>query len=190
MPFMQEFCNLAEKTPSQIIEESIQDIKAGKLPIKRNSMNYLTRFNAWLNKEENDFAPGSKRLAISVIKSFFKAFDIEISSSFGRAKKTLPLREHQYFLTYEDMKKLIVNAKNLRDKAIILCMATSGMAQAEILNLKIKDITVDENRIGVLKIRREKSQTDYTTFISPEAVDVLYDYFDERDRKVFLTSIP
>ncbi len=82
----------------------------------------------------------------------------------------------------EDVKKLVTNAKNLREKAIILCMASSGMARNEILNLCIHDITFDENNIGTVRIRREKAQVDYTTFISPEATIALRNYFDERNR--------
>jgi integrase len=111
-------------------------------------------------------------------------FDIVLPAAIGKQKKRVTLRENQNFLTRDDVIKLVTNAPNLREKAIILCMASSGMARQEVLNLKINDIVFDnETNIGVVSIRRQKSQTDYTTFISPEAVIALKTYFDERNRK-------
>jgi integrase len=61
-------------------------------------------------------------------------------------------------------------------------MVTSGMARQEIINLRIQDIAFDDNNIGIVSVRRQKSQTDYTTFLSPEAVEALKNYFEERGR--------
>ena len=61
-------------------------------------------------------------------------------------------------------------------------MATSGMARQEIISLKVGDISFDENDIGTINIRRQKAQTDYITFISPEATQALRNYWDERNR--------
>jgi hypothetical protein len=64
------------------------------------------------------------------------------------------------------------------------------MAKNEILNLRMRDITfenIGENsEIGIIPIRRQKTQTDYTTFISPEAVLALRDYIAERNRNINL----
>jgi site-specific recombinase XerD len=92
------------------------------------------------------------------------------------------LEENSGFMRREDVIKLVTNAKNLREKAVILCMATSGMAVREIVDLRIKDIKIDSEGIGTVKVRREKSQADYITFISPEATIALKNYWEERNR--------
>lgn len=180
--FMEEFCDCIKKTPTELIEEANQETRSGKLLSERNTVIYITKFKKCLENK----APKTQALALSTIKSFYQSFDIQLSVSTRSKKKKLPLRENGTFLTKDDVKKLIVNADNLRFKAIMLCMATSGMARQEILNLKIKDITYerigDNAEIGILNIRREKSQTDYTTFISPEAVTSIKNYFEERNR--------
>src|SRR5450759_1264511 len=107
---------------------------------------------------------------------------MQLPSGLLKMRKSIPQKENQNFLNRDDIKKLVANAKNLRDKAIILCMVSSGMARNEILNLKIRDIIFDTNNIGVVTVRREKAQVDYTTFISPEAKQALKNYFDERNR--------
>ncbi|MDW7725791.1 MAG: tyrosine-type recombinase/integrase [Candidatus Methanoperedens sp.] len=178
--YIRFFCECAGKTPSELIEESINETKAGLLISERNTGDYLTKFKKLLN--EKKYAPKTQALAISTVKSFYKAFDIQLPSSLCRVRKTLPQRENQNFLTRKDIIKLVTNAKNLREKAIILCMASSGMARAEIISLRVKDITYDANNIGTVRIRREKAQVDYTTFISPEATQAIRNYFDERNR--------
>lgn len=77
---------------------------------------------------------------------------------------------------------MITNAASLRDKAIFLTMVTSGMARQEIVNLRFKDIDYDDNGIGIINIRRQKSQVEFTTFVSPEAVQAIKNYIDERKR--------
>lgn len=178
--YMRFFCEAAGKTPSELIDESIKETKLGLLISERNVGVYLAKYKKWLN--DNQYAPKTQALAISTVKSFYQAFDMQLPSGLCKVKKSLPQKENQNFLNRGDIIKLVTNAKNLREKAIILCMASSGMARAEILNLQIRDITFDENNIGTVRIRREKAQFDYVTFISPEATQALRNYFDERNR--------
>jgi integrase len=178
--YMRFFCECAGKTPAELIDESIKETKAGLLISERNTGLYLTKYKKWLN--DNKYAPKTQALAISTVKSFYQAFDMQLPSGLCKVKKSLPQKENQNFLNRSDIIKLVTNAKNLREKAIILCMASSGMARAEILNLRINDIEFDDNNIGTVRIRREKAQFDYVTFISPEATQALRNYFDERNR--------
>jgi integrase len=147
---------------------------------ERKTIEYLAKFKKCL--KDKNLSPKAQAVAIACVRSFYKAFDIQLSSSIGKLRKAKALRENQHFLTREDILKLVTNAKSLRDKAIILCMASSGMARQEIINLRVKDIEFDENGIGTVSIRRQKSQTDYVTFISPEAGKAMKNYFDERNR--------
>lgn len=180
--FMKLFCECIGLTPTQLIEESIRETKAGLLLSERKTGEYIARFKKCMS--DKNYAPKGFILGISAVKSFYKAFDIQLPSSTGKLKKRLPRRENQTFLTREEIKKMVLNAKNLRDKAIILCMATSGMARNEIRNLRMNDIAFDENNIGTISIRRQKAQVDCVTFISPEAVAALKAYFEERNREV------
>ena len=77
---------------------------------------------------------------------------------------------------------MITYAQNSRDKAIFLCMATSGMGLQEVTNLKMSNITFGEDSISTISIRRKKVDTDLVTFISPEATKALKEYIEERNR--------
>lgn len=182
--YIKTFCECIGKNPTELIEEAIKETREGKLLSERNTVIYLTKFKKCLNDKKK--APKTQGVALSTIKSFYKAFDIQLSSSMSKSKKRLPLREHQTFLTKDDVKTLLTHASNLRMRAIILTMATSGMAKNEIINLRLKDIAFVKDGIGIVTMRREKSQTDYTTFISPEATIAINAYLDERNRDRYL----
>lgn len=178
--YMKLFCECVGKAPSELISDAIIEIKAGKLPSERKELEHFANYKICLKNK--GMSPKAQSLAITCVRSFYKAYDIQLSASITKIKKPMPLRQNMNFLSKEDIKKLITNCHSLRDRAIILCMATSGMARQEIINLRIHDIVFDDNNIGTVSVRRQKSQTDYTTFISPEAVQALKNYFEERGR--------
>ncbi|MCK5016898.1 MAG: tyrosine-type recombinase/integrase, partial [Candidatus Peribacteraceae bacterium] len=51
-------------------------------------------------------------------------------------------------------------------------------------NLKIGQITFDKDKVGTVKLRREKVQHDYFTFISPESTKTLKEYWKGRERNI------
>ncbi len=177
---IKKFCEFVGKTPTQLINDSIAEVKEGKLPAERKAKGYVAKFKKHLADE--GYAPKTQQATMAALKSFFKSYDMPLSESISRSRKAQVLEANNGFLKREDIIKLVANAKNLREKAIILCMATSGMAIREIINLRIGDLEIDAEGIGTIKIRREKSQTDYTTFISPEATIALKTYWEERSR--------
>lgn len=177
---MKTFCECVGKTPTELINEAIQEVKEGKLPAERKTKGYVAKFKKCLS--DKGLAPKSQQAAMAALKSFFKSYDMPLSQSIARSKKAQVLEANNGFLKREDVIKLIANAKNLRERAIILCMATSGMAIREIIDLRTGDIEIDDEGIGTIRLRREKSQTDYTTFITPEATIALKNYWDERNR--------
>ncbi len=179
--YMQLFCECINKTPSEIVLEANIETRNGLLLNERKVVQYFAAFKDCL--KNRGYADKTQGIATSAVKSFYMFYDIQVSGQVGKSKQRHPKKENQRFLKLDDVKKLLTAAGTLRDKAIILVMATGGVARREILDMKIKDITLnDESGVGILSIRREKVQSDYTTFISPEAVEMLNAYFDERNR--------
>ncbi len=178
--YMRYFCDCVGKTPTELITDAIKEIKEGKLPSERKESEYFAKYKVLL--KERNLSPKSQSVAITCARSFYKSYDIQLSANITKIKKPLPMRENMNFLTKDDIIKLITNCHSLRDRAIILCMSTSGLARQEIINLRMQDITFDDNDIGTVSIRRQKSQVDYTTFTAPEAVQALKNYWEERSR--------
>lgn len=177
---MELFCHIAGKTPSELITEANAETRAGLFLNEMKSVDYIALFKDEL--KNRNYSPKATASAIAAIRSFYNAFDIPLSSSIGQIKKAYTLRQNRTFLKKEDIKKLIDNANNLRDRAIFLVMATSGMARKEIINLKVGNIFIDSDDIGTVTMRRQKNDIDFITFISPEAVQALRLYWDERAR--------
>ena len=178
--FIKVFCECVTKTPSELVDEAIGEMKQGLLPSERKIGSYISIYKQCM--ATRGYSPKSTGLGITAVLSFFKAFDIPVPSSAARQKRRLSMKENQNFLSREDIIKLIANAPSLREKAIILCMTSGGLARQEILSLRMNQIQFDESGVGVVDIRRQKSQVDYTTFLSPEAVSAIRLYFEERDR--------
>lgn len=179
--YLQMFCECINKSPSEIVLEANIETRSGLLLNERKVVQYFAAFKDCL--KNRGYADKTQGIATSAVKSFYMFYDIQMSRQVGKSKQRYPKKENQRFLERDDVKKILTAAGTLRDKAIILVMATGGVARREILDMKIKDINLkDESGVGILSIRREKTHFDYFTFVSPEAVEMLNDYFDERNR--------
>ncbi len=124
---MKQFCECVGKTPTELIKEAETEIKKGLLPSERKIVEDIVKYKNYL--KDKNAAPKTQSSSIASIKSFFRVFDITLPNSMGRIKHATPLEEHMGFLTKDEVLSLIVNANNLRDKAIIMLMSTSGMAR-------------------------------------------------------------
>lgn len=71
------------------------------------------------------------------------------------------------------------------EKAIVLVGTASGLAVNEITNLKIRDFKQGydkETGITTLQLRREKTNYDFVTFLTPEASRTVLSYLEHRGR--------
>ncbi len=176
--YIKKFCVCVGKSPSEIIKEAEEETRKGLLLSERKTMEHITKYRQCIK----DLAPKSQSLGMAVVRSFYETFDIQLSSSIRKQKKSVPKRENQNFLKKEDVEKMVTYAQNTRDKAIFLCMATSGMGAQETTSLRMSDIAFGEDGISTISIRRKKRDTDLITFISPEATQALKEYIEERNR--------
>jgi integrase len=188
-----DFCRFIDKTPEQVIAEYIGDLKQSKMMPERAIYRDVPRYLKYLRTEKPNhlkrngdvkkgLAPKSVGLYKSALRSFFVNHYIEFPI-LKRGDHSEPLEANaNSFLNRTQMKELVTNTQNLRDRAIVLVVATSGMASNEFRNLKIKQCEIDDNDIMTIRLRREKARFDYVTFASPEAVHALRDYWSERER--------
>lgn len=175
--FMQLYCECVGKTPTVLISEAMTEIKKGKLPAERKTVTYFAKYKECLT--QRGYAPKSFGYGISVVKSFYKQFDIELSRLVSKNKKRSRLKENDNLLSKDNVIRLINFSASVRDRAIILLMASSGMAQKEVIHLTFKDIEYIDG-IGVISVRRSKTEVDYITFCSPEACEAVKVYLAER----------
>jgi len=97
-----------------------------------------------------------------------------------------PFAENEGELDREKIRRMLFyGCSSLRDKAMILLMATSGISIGDLLALKLKDIEDlhSDRDCYKLEFRRRKTKTKTITFITREARDVLMDYLEERRKR-------
>lgn len=95
-----------------------------------------------------------------------------------RRERKLPV-----VLNEEEVSRVIRGIENIKHKAIIMMIYSSGLRLSELLNLRIKDI--DSNRMQVF-VRQSKGRKDRYTLLSKKALPVLREYIREYRPKEWL----
>lgn len=190
------------KSLDELIEEADREEEEGIRWKKRSLKNYLVTFRNYLyaNKSEN-----TARRYFSCIKTIYFHFEIEIhklpSFNSKQIRKT-------YVMDFDDLlkKEQLIDAyyeANNLFKCLILFGISSGMSKIDMLNLTVKDwLCANEKYINVtnsdeivyklmelknkevipcFKGNRQKTDSKYITFCSPEAAEHINQYLIGRD---------
>ena len=117
-----------------------------------------------------------KLMAIHTLKKFYEMNDVvlnwkKISQYIGEYKKVNKDRAYKH----EEIKTLVDRA-DVRMKAVLLLLASTGIRIGAIPDLKLKHLT--GNKITVY----ENTKEEYYTFCTPEAENVVTEYLDYRRR--------
>lgn len=127
-------------------------------------------------------SPGTIHTDAAAIKHFYSMNDIElkwkkIHSFEGEFYRVVEDRAY----THQEIKKM-VDIADIRDKALLLLMASTGIRLGAIPPLQIKDLTpiddLDLYQIEVYKKYKER----YITYCTPESKKAIDDYLDYRRR--------
>lgn len=161
-------------------------------------------FLSWLDElRQNGYSRNSISSYFASVKAFYRFFEIELPQftieSTGNNNKSF-----EKIPTKEDIKKALQYA-NIKYRAIILLMASSGMGSAEVRNLTYKNflesiekyfkpskneqfdialitekLTSRSNVVPTWKITRYKTGMHYITFCTPEALEAILVYMKGR----------
>ncbi len=148
-------------------------------------------------KKRDDKRAGDLAVFLYMIKSFLKKTGKKLE--FDKSERVLfkptnKVRKTQHFLSTEEVYKLSEATKSIRDKAIIIVLAQSGIRVNALTRLTIgmvKDNLDPQIKVPVpLKITDEIdtkiSSYDiglYYTFLHHESAEALKDYLEQRERK-------
>ena len=89
----------------------------------------------------------------------------------ARPKK--PKRLIKDVLTEAEVSRMIEVAKNVRERAIVACLAYTGARNNELCNLRVDDVNLGTNEITICD---GKNRQDGVVNIAPECTNVLIDY--------------
>lgn len=198
-------------TPTSMIDEADMEEEQGIRLRRRKIIEHLDTFEDYL---QDRYSENTIRSSISTIRTFYRHHHIEIPHTNRKP------RNHENPLTVDDLpglgdiRRAVNEARNTRDEAIIILMASSGMGKAEIIHLnwqhlinaisKYREVTVEDlfniaqtrpewtETIGPLTwtVQRIKTGHTYTTFSSPESFEKLLDYLQSRKHTLIDNSDP
>lgn len=155
--FLAHFDAIATK-PSEINEQGIKD--------------FLRQF-----KEHN-----TQRAYHSAIKCFYK-YVCRQPNKFRYIEYCKRSRRLPIVLSVQEMQKIIFAASNLKHKAILCLMYSTGMRVGEVIDLKIEDI--DSHRM-IIHVRDAKGGKDRQVTLDPTLLQLLRTYFKQYNPKEYL----
>ncbi len=133
-----------------------------------------------------DRPPLSARKTFTYVKEFLAAHDIELKSmDLKRIRSKLPKGGPRTIERDMDRETLctLIHYMDVKGRALVLVLASSGMRIAEALALRLDDITLNE-KPATVQIRGDTTKTgeNRLTFISAEAVHAVKEWLKVRDR--------
>jgi site-specific recombinase XerD len=186
-----EFTIITKKTPEELLEIAYL-VKEHHTPRWENEMkNWFKNYREHSNNTGRSKA--TRNMRTTVIRDFFHFHELPTPKERRKRKKTDPLKikNKRPALTKEKIKQALAAARNLRIKAIMLLQCSSGLSNADVVELKLKQfydglipISDEGHEICMLHLEREKTGHEFLTFLSYEAVDALKNYINnEREFK-------
>lgn len=166
--------NTTKATYICILEDFIKSIKADTV----SDLDILVIDNFIDTLSLKSYKPKTIKNKIVVIRSFIKFLYsknlIDIRPEAIEIPRTVEVEAN--FLDEEEQLALIKSARNLRDKALIMTILSSGLRASEILNLKEDDLYRRS-----LIVSRGKGGKPRVTFIDPLTEKSIREYHHKRE---------
>lgn len=165
--------------PQQFISEAKQEQKSIQSVTDRAINDRIALFPARLKH----LAPKTKQNIKSHIRVFHIDHDIILPQGRKKRLNIEPLEENHYIPTKEEVITAIKSTNSTRNAAIIMLQCTSCLGMSEIINLKIKNMSTDDEGISTFTCKRQKTKYKFTTFCTPEATEMIQLYLKERNSR-------
>jgi len=192
-----------QMTFKELIQEAEDEEETIPRLSKRKIKQRVIKYKIYM--QENNYSNQTINDSITKIKTIYSHFDITTPKIPKNKTKKYNYTE---IITKEDIQKALEHC-NLKMKAIILFMCSSGTAIKEVSNLTIQDFidALDEyhdneqifllvrellkkdNLVPTFHITRQKTDTPYFTFCSPEATHYILLYLYDRLMNKGITSL-
>ncbi|OZV68420.1 site-specific tyrosine recombinase/integron integrase [Winogradskyella aurantia] len=133
---------------------------------------------------EENYSISSHRQSVSALKYLGSYCNLEDFDTEGltrpKKSKRLPV-----VLSKEEIIDLMQVTKNLKHRAIIGIIYSSGLRIGELLNLKLKDLDLDRNQ---LHVRQAKGRKDRTVIMSEVLKPLLLNYVNTYNPKYYFVE--
>lgn len=183
------FCQYAEQSPSTIIETAVEERKRGIEPEEMTHYSLIISFRNDLSKRTNKsgipYAISTIGKYLNAITSFFKTYHFPVPPKALVQQKRVSSRPENQLIPDKKLIRKALKVAGVRDRAIILVGATSGLSAIDICNLTVKQFYEGLNSktgIVTIHIARQKTGFVFTTFFSPETSQAISTYLKTREK--------
>ena len=137
--------------------------------------------NFLLLLKEKDKSPQTINLYLNAIKFFYnqvlKIYK-RIDLKFAKRNKSLPI-----VLSREEINKIIENITNTKHKLMVMVSYGSGLRVSEVVNLKVKDVNIDEL---LIHIKGAKGMKDRITVFPEKILNEIKNAIAGKDKDDFV----
>ena len=142
---------------------------------------HVAQFQTYLVKVKK-VSTSSQNQYINAIKFYFEKV---LGREKGYYHIERPIKEFKLpkVLTEKEVTAILNSVHNLKHKAMLLLVYSSGLRAGELINLRINDLDSEQMRVFV---RGGKGKKDRVTILSQKALDVLRQYFRKYKPKEYL----
>ena len=198
-----QYSEMNNKTMYELIleaeEEEEERIRWKKRKIKKRLLKYRSfLYNKYLHTTAKRY--------FTCICAVYRDYDIEVQKlppiSQKNINKNKPINYQD--LPDADVIKKVLNITNVRNRAIILFLASSGCGRTEACNITIQDyinatseyhnsndiyevlqtLTKKENIVPQFELFRKKTSKHYITFCTPEATNAINIYLNSKEDEI------
>lgn len=176
--FLNRFCAWLGKIPDQLTEQRKEDLLSDNPKEQRRIESSLKGFMAYLDKQGNSVS--TQQVAYAAIRSFFEMHYQPLRMRRGDYPTGESIGSRA--ATKDDILTLMDDA-SLRIQALILFLKDTGLRVSDVAKLRYGDIAKElesSEEFMSLSLITKKNKIVAKTFVGPEAVKVLKDYFEER----------
>jgi site-specific recombinase XerD len=191
---------------TQLLDEAVEDMKRDPRERKEVVLHRLLGYYSWLTNEypvynrgkgkhtvvRNGVRPKTANGWVQAIRSFYGTFDINVKMK-GKSRLPRPrVYNKRMELTVLEVRTLVQQARNPRDRAILLTLFQGGMDVSTLCSINYEDVREglqkDEYPLK-LSLFREKTGIEYYTFLGRDAISAIKSYLNElKSKDTFLQS--
>jgi len=191
---------------TQLLNEAVEDMKRDPRERKGVILHRLLGYYNWLTTEYPVYNRGKGKHTIfrkglrpktangwvQAVRSFYGTFDINVKMK-GKSRLPKPrVYNKRMELGVLEVRALVQQARNPRDRAIILTLFQGGMDVSTLISIRYEDVreglAKDEYPLK-LNLFREKTGIEYYTFLGRDATSAIRSYLNElKSKGIFLQS--
>jgi len=171
------FCDWMGKTPDELIEERKRDLQSNDERVKHGVEMKVKEFLKFL--EEQHLSANTRNCYFMAVRNFYKRNYYELHFFKGDGPGNQTVQEGTRAASKEDIRKML-EVSNPRVRALLLFIKDTGLAEADVAKLKLKDLPIKEvSQIFLLEppiplmLKRKKTGVSTITFMGKESFEAL-----------------